>query len=302
MTSTSSEALQERFNLSGLACVSTGNGGQPCVRIESPTARGEIYPHGAHITAWQPACAANVIFTSSRARWGEHDAIRGGIPVCAPWFRGKSGDAQAPKHGLVRTRAWNLEGVEALGEDVRVTMSITNDAESRQWWPYEFTMRLRATFGATLHVELDYTNQASEGVTVAEALHTYLAVGDVRQVSIAGLDGARYLDNVDHSHEKRQDGDFHFAKETDNAYLDTATNLVVTDPSLDRRIHVGKSGSQSTVVWNPFVEGARSMADLGEGEWRQFACVEASNVLACALQLEPGETHTLATSLRVESL
>lgn len=302
MTSTSVEALQERFDLPGLARVLTGKGNLPCVRIESPAASGEIYLHGAHLTAWRPAGAAEVIFTSSHARWGEHDAIRGGIPVCAPWFRGKDGDSKAPKHGLVRTRAWNLEAVEAVGEGVQVTMTITNDAEGRQWWPFEFTMRLRATFGTTLSVELDYVNHAAEMVTVAEALHTYLAVGDVRQISVSGLDGARYLDNMDHGREKRQEGDFHFAQETDNAYLDTTSNLLVTDRLLRRRIHVGKSGSQSTVVWNPSAEGARSMADLGEDEWRGFACVEASNVLTCAVRVASGETHTLGTTLSVKSL
>lgn len=302
MTFPSVEALQARFDLPGLARVTTGNGGQPCVRIETAAASGEIYLHGAHITSWRPAGAADVIFLSSRANWGEHDAIRGGIPVCAPWFRNKSDAPKAPKHGLVRTKSWDLEAVESASEGVRVTMVTTNDPAGRQWWPYDFTLRLRATFGESLHVELDYINQASETVTVAEALHTYLAVGDVRHVSISGLDAARYLDNVDHNREKRQQGEFHFLNETDNAFLDTTSHLVVTDCSLQRRIHVAKSGSHSTVVWNPSVEGASGISDLGDGEWARFACVEACNVLTCAVKVDSGATHTLATTLTVESL
>lgn len=302
MTLPSAEALQARFGLPGLAHVSTGNGGQTCIRITAPAATGEIYLHGAHIAAWRPTGAADVIFMSSHAHWGEHDAIRGGIPVCGPWFRAKDDNPNAPKHGPVRIKSWNLEAVEAVPEGVRVTLSTTNDDEGRQWWPYDFTMRLRATFGVALHIELDYTNQAPEPVPVAEALHTYLAVGDVRQVSIEGLDGVRYLDNVDDSREKRQHGVFHFTGETDNAYLDTTTELLVTDPVLKRRIRVGKSGSQSTVVWNPSLEGARRIPDLGDDEWPHFACVEASNVLDCALKIAAGETHTLGTLIRMESL
>lgn len=302
MTSTSAEALQAQFGLPGLAHISTGNGGLPCVRIGSPAASGEIYLHGAHIASWRPTGQEEVIFMSRNAHWGEHDAIRGGVPVCSPWFRAKKDDPQAPKHGPVRIKAWNLEAVEPLAEGVRVSLSTTNDDEGRQWWPYDFTMHLRATFGTSLHIELDYTNQASEPVTVAEALHTYLSVGDVRQVSISGLDGARYLDNMDDNREKRQQGVFQFTKETDNAYLDTTTELVVTDLALRRRIRVGKSGSQSTVVWNPSVEGAHRIPDLGDDEWPHFACVEASNVLDCALNIASGETNTLGTVIRVESL
>lgn len=302
MTSTSLEGLQARFGLPGLAHVTTGNGGLPYVHITAPAATGEIYLHGAHITAWRPARGEEVIFVSRNTHWADGEAIRGGVPICTPWFRAKEDNPKAPKHGPVRIKSWNLESVEAAGDGVRVTLATTNDAAGKQWWPYDFTMRLRATFGAALHIELDYTNQASEPVTVAEALHSYLAIGDVRQASITGLDGARYLDNVEDSREKRQQGVFHFTKETDNAYLDTTADLVVTDPVLKRRIRVGKLNSQSTVVWNPSVEGARRIPDLGDDEWPRFACVEASNVLECALKIAPEETHTLGTVIAIESL
>jgi len=302
MTSTSAEALQARFGLPGLAHVSTGNGGQICIRITAPAATGEIYLHGAHIAAWRPTGAADVIFMSTHAHWGEHDAIRGGIPICGPWFRAKDDDPDAPKHGPVRIKSWNLEAVEAVGDGVRVILATSNDDEGRQWWPHDFTMRLRATFGASLHIELDYTNQAADPVPVAEALHTYLAVGDVRQVSLEGLNGVRYRDNLDDNREKRHQGTFRFTKETDNAFLDTTNEVTLTDPVLKRRIRVGKSGSHSTVVWNPSVEGAHRIPDLGDEEWPHFACVEASNVMDCALTIAPGHTHTLGTTLTLESL
>ena len=302
MTFSTAEALQERFGLPGLAQITTGNGGLASIRIASPAAHGEIYLHGAHIAGWRPAGGADAIFMSRQAQWGAHEAIRGGIPVCGPWFRAKEDDPSAPKHGPVRIKSWNLEAVEPAGDGVRVTMATTNDAEGRQWWPFEFTMRLRATFGAALYVELEYSNHALEPVKVAEALHTYLAVGDVRQVSIAGLDGARYRDNLDENREKRQQGDVRLTKETDNAYVDTATELVVTDLSLRRRIRVGKTGSRSTVVWNPSVEGARRIPDLGDDEWPRFVCVEASNVMDCEITIGAGKTHTLGTTISLENM
>lgn len=302
MTSTSLEALQARFGLPGLAQITTGNGGLPCVRITGPAASGEIYLHGAHITAWRPAGGEDVIFVSRHTHWADGEAIRGGVPICTPWFRSKDDEPKAPKHGPVRIKAWNLEAVEAVDDSVRVTLSTTNDAQGKQWWPYDFTMRLRATFGATLHIELDYTNQAAEPVAIAEALHCYLRLGDVRQATIDGLDGTRYRDNLDDNREKRHQGVFHFTKETDNAFLDTTRELIVTDPVLKRRIRVRKLNSHSTVVWNPSVEGARRLPDLGDDEWPHFACVEASNVMDCALSVGTDETHTIGTDIAVENL
>lgn len=302
MTSTSVETLQARFGLPDLAHVTTGHGGLTCVRITAPAATGEIYLHGAHIAAWRPAGCEEMIFMSRNAQWADGEAIRGGVPICTPWFRAKEDDPSAPKHGPVRIKSWNLEAVETAGDAVRVTLATANDAVGKQWWPYDFTMRLRATFGASLHIELDYTNQASGPVTIAEALHSYLALGDVREATIAGLDGTRYRDNLDDNREKRHQGVFHFTKETDNAYLDTTTELVVTDPVLKRRIRIGKLNSQSTVVWNPSVEGAKRIPDLGDDEWPYFACVEASNVMDCALSVAPGETHTLGTTLSCEKI
>lgn len=302
MTSTSPEALQARFGLRGLAHVTTGNVGLACVRITAPAATGEIYLHGAHITAWRPAGGEDVIFVSRNTHWADGEAIRGGVPICTPWFRSKEGDPKAPKHGPVRIKSWNLDAVEAIGDAVRVTLSTTNDPVGKQWWPHDFTMRLRATFGAALHIELDYVNEASEPVTIAEALHSYLAVGDVRQATLAGLDGVRYRDNLDDNREKRNQGVFHFTKETDNAFLDTATELVLTDPVLKRRIRVSKLNSQSTVVWNPSAEGAQRIPDLGDDEWPHFVCVEPSNVMDCELSVAPGETHMIGADYVVEEL
>lgn len=295
-------ALQAEHRLPGLAEITEGKGGLPRILITSPAASGEIYLHGAHITSWRPAGAEEVIFLSQNSRWAAGEAIRGGVPVCSPWFRVKEDNPKAPKHGLVRTKTWSLEAMEATADGVRVTLATTNDAEGMQWWPFEFTLRLKATFGSSLRMELEYANQSSKPVTVGEALHSYLAVGDIRQISVSGLDGARYFDNMDGNREKRQKGELRFTKGTDNAYMETAAELVLHDPVLRRRIHVIKSGSRSTVAWNPGEEGARRMGDLGDDEWRQFACIEASNVLGCSATVAPGETHTLAAELACERL
>ncbi len=299
MEALSVEALQARHGVPGLAEVVAGQGGLTKVRITAPVVSGEIYLHGAHVTSWQPAGAEEVIFLSQQARWQPDQAIRGGIPVCFPWFRSKDDDPAAPKHGFVRTAAWQLDSIHAAGDGVTVTLSTAQSAESRRWWPHPFRLRYQVTFGADLKLALTFTNDDSVPVTIAEALHTYHVVGDVTQVRVAGLDGVHYLDNMDGNREKQQQGDLQFKGETDNAYLDTTAPLTLHDPVLRRRIDIKKFGSCSTVTWNPWEKSARSMSDLGDEEWRRFACVEASNVLDCAVTVAPSESHTLGAWIGV---
>ena len=132
-----------------------------------------------------------------------------------------------------------------------------------------------------------------------EALHTYHRVGDAKQVRVKGLDGTAYLDNMDGNREKRQAGDVVFTAQTDNAYLDTTEALEVVDPVLRRRIRTEKGNSRTTVVWNPWREGAKALADFGDEEWRVMACVEASNIIAYAVELGAGEKHTMTAVLSV---
>jgi glucose-6-phosphate 1-epimerase len=295
----SAEGLQARHGLPGLAEVTAGQGGLTKIRITSPAAHGEVYLHGAHVTSWKPTGAKEVLFLSQLSRWQPDQAIRGGIPICFPWFRAKEGNPSAPKHGFVRTTAWELDSIRPTGEGVTVAMSTAQNAESLRWWPHPFRLRYETTFGAELKLALTFTNEDSVPVTIAEALHTYHSVGDVTQVSVAGLDGAHYLDNMDDNRKKEQHGDLQFAGETDNAYLDTATPLTLHDPVLRRRVQIEKVGSRSTVTWNPWEKSAHSMGDLGDDEWRRFAAVEASNVLTCSITVPPGESHVLGAVIRV---
>lgn len=299
MEAHSAEALQDRHGLPGLAEIVTGQGGLTKVRITAPAAHGEIYLHGAHITSWRPAGSEEVLFLSQHSRWQPDQAIRGGIPICFPWFRSKDGDPAAPKHGFVRTTAWQLDSVQPSGDGVRVALSTAPNAESRRWWPHPFRLCYEATFGTELKLALIFTNDDSVPVTIAEALHTYHAVGDVTQIRVAGLDGTHYLDNMDGNREKQQQGDLKFTGETDNAYLNTTTPLTLHDPLLHRRIEIEKTGSNSTVTWNPWEKSAHAMSDLGDEEWHRFAAVEASNVLTCAVTVPPGESHLLGAVIRV---
>ena len=294
--------LNRRFGIPGIARVSEGDGGLLRVDITTPLAQGEMYLHGAHVTCWRPAGGEEVLFLSSKSRWEEGQAIRGGIPVCFPWFRGKADDPHAPAHGFVRTRSWQLYSIVENNGAVAVTMFIESDEQTRHWWPAEFRLAHRVTFASELKLELVCINTGKTPFRFEEALHTYNRVSDIGKVRLQCLDATSFLDNTDSNKQKTQLGDVVIASRTDNAFIDTEAATDLVDPGLQRRIRLKKTNSSTTVVWNPWQEGARSLRDLGDGEWKQFLCVEASNIMGAAVTVAPAQEHTLSTVLSVAKL
>jgi glucose-6-phosphate 1-epimerase len=296
------DELNKRFAVPGVAQITAGNGGLPRISITTPAATAEIYLHGAQVTSWRPVGHEDVIFLSEHSQFETGKAIRGGIPVCFPWFRNKVDDPKAPSHGVVRTKAWELDSIESHGDTVVVSLSTISDAGTRAWWPYDFHLVHRATIGAELIQELVTTNTGAAPARFEEALHTYYRVGAAAQVRISGLDGVAYLDNTDGNREKRQAGDIVFTAQTDRAYLDTTHAVEIADPVLRRRIRLEKQNSRTTVVWNPWSTGAQTLSDLGDEEWRTMACVEASNMRVYPVDLAPGQQHTMKTVITVAAL
>jgi len=296
-------ALNERHELPGTARVEAGNGGFPRIRVETAQANAEIYLYGAQVTSWQPADFEEVLFLSRKSHWEAGKPIRGGIPICFPWFRGKPDDRQAPTHGFVRTKEWRLDAIRREAEDaVFVSLSTESDADSMRWWPHEFRLEYAITIGRTLTLELKMHNMGQDALQFQEALHTYFRVGDVERVKVKGLDGVRYLDNRDQNQQKEQAGDLLLARQTDNAYLDATDGIEIIDPVLGRRLLTEKRNSISTIVWNPWTDGAAALPDFGDDEWRGMLCVEGGNVLGQPVHLKPGITHTMKIMLSASRL
>jgi glucose-6-phosphate 1-epimerase len=291
--------LDRRFGIPGVAHVLEGNGDLPKVCITSSAAVGEMYLHGAHVTSWRPAGAEEVLFFSSISRWQDGVAIRGGVPICFPWFGDKADDPTAPAHGFVRTKSWQLDDVALSGDDVTVTMSTSSDESTKQWWPADFCLTYRATFGNELSLELELHNRDTTPLRFEEALHSYHRVGDVRIARLVGLDGIRYVDKTDSYREKNQQGDVVVTAETDRVYLNSKTSIALQDPVLRRRLEVVKENSLTTVVWNPWVNKASKMSDLGDNEWTQMLCVETSNVLGFAVEVAPGQRHRMKATVSI---
>jgi glucose-6-phosphate 1-epimerase len=287
-------ALAQRFGIPGKARVTAGNYGLAKVVISTAVASGEMYLHGGHVTSWKPKDAGEVLYLSPNSLFEDGRAIRGGIPVCFPWFGDKVDDPAAPAHGFVRTKEWQLEALDMDGERVLVSMVTQSDDNTRKLWPHDFRLACRATFGEVLRLELIVTNTGSSAFTFEEALHAYFAVTDATVAFVRGLDATHYLDKTDKFAKKSQTGDVHFLAETDRVYLDTTSALELFDPAGKRSITVEKQNSHTTVVWNPWTEKSVALKDLGAGQWKNFLCIETTNVGPYAVRLEPEQSHTMA--------
>jgi len=279
--------------VAGIAEVVEGNGGLPKVRINSPAARGEMYLHGAHVTSWQPRGADEVLFVSAHSRWEDGRPIRGGIPICFPWFGNRAGDSRAPAHGFVRTKAWELQSIAQNQDSVTVSMVCDSNETTKKWWPAEFRLVHRVTFGAELTLELSLTNTGRATFTFEEALHAYFRVGSIHTARVRGLEAAQYIDKADGNLHKTQTGELAIVAETDRMYLNTDHPVDLEDPLLHRRICVTKENSLSTVIWNPWIQKAYALRDMGDDEWMRMVCIEAGNVAGSAVDLAPGRHHTM---------
>jgi glucose-6-phosphate 1-epimerase len=291
--------LDRRFEIPGTAQVVEGSGGLPKVRITSPQATGEIYLHGAHVTSWKPARAKEVLFVSSQSGWEDGRAVRGGIPICFPWFGGKVDDPKAPAHGFVRTKAWRLESIAQAGDAVTVSMFTESDESTKKWWSPDFRLVHRATFGRELSLELEVSNTGRAPLGFEEALHAYHRVGNIEEARVRGLDAVHYLDKTDANRKKLQHGEIVIVSETDRVYLNTGDAIELDDPVLHRRTRVAKENSRTTVVWNPWVQKAHALSDFADDEWRQMICIETSNVCDFAVELAPGQQHKMKAIVRV---
>lgn len=291
-----------QFEIPGTARIVQGNGGLLKVSITSSEAAGEIYLHGAHVTSWKPAGSDEVLFLSSQSRWQEGSAIRGGVPICFPWFGGKADDPKAPVHGFVRTKAWQLESIAQTGGAVTVSMFTESNEDTKRWWPADFRLVYRATFGSEMALELEVSNTGKSPARFEEALHAYHRVGDIAKARVRGLDGVRYLDKTDSNREKTQLGEIAIVSETDRVYLNATGAVELDDPALRRCARVAKENSCTTVVWNPWSEKAHALSDLPGDEWTRMICLETSNVSDCAVNLAPGQQHRMKAIVSVADL
>jgi glucose-6-phosphate 1-epimerase len=286
------DLLRTGFGIPGAVEIGTDAHGLTRLTLSTPAAEAHVYLHGAHVTHYQPRGAAPVLFMSAHSRFAPGQPIRGGVPVIFPWFGPHPTRTDLPAHGYARTRPWDLVRT-ASAANIASAAFLLSDAPRLE-------LGYRVSVGPALELSLEVRNISTEPVTFEQALHTYLAVDDVRGVRVEGLSLCDYIDKVDGMKRKRQSGPVAITGETDRIYLDTNDTVTVHDEAAGRRLSVSKSGSASTVLWNPWVGKAKKMPDFGDDEWPRMICVETANVADNAVTLAPGAAHVMRAVVAVQ--
>jgi D-hexose-6-phosphate mutarotase len=295
--------LKRRFAIPGLVQIDAGQGSLPRVVVTSDLAQAEIYLHGAHITQFQPRGAKPVLFMSQESQFLPSKPIRGGVPLVFPWFGGRAQPPDSPAHGFARIREWSLETCERQADgSVRLLFTLSSDASTLGLWPHPFSLRMTFSIGTSLELTLEARGpgRGAPPLTFEEAFHTYLRVGDVREITLEGLESAGYIDKVDAGRRKSPASEpIRISGETDRVYEKTQSTCIVRDPVFERTLRVEKENSGSTVVWNPWIGKARAMPDFGDEEWPEMVCIETANVGEGAIHLEGEQTHSMRALIKL---
>lgn len=279
-----------------------GPGGLPRLVIDNDLAAAVISPYAGQVLSYRPTGAADdLLFLSEHAYFQPGKAIKGGIPLCWPWFGPDPEDRGRAAHGFARTWQWTVlhTGTRDDGS-VRVTLGIFDDAATRAIWPYYFNLILQVTVGARLRLDLITRNAGDVPFTVTQALHTYFKVGDVTKTRVLGLDGRRYIDKVADGAIRSQDGPVRIDGEVDRIYQDVGPELTLQDEALGRRIDIKSENSSTCVVWNPWIATAKSMADLGDRDYLNMLCVETANAADQTVEIPANGEYRLSAEYTLE--
>jgi glucose-6-phosphate 1-epimerase len=300
MRTTDIQSLNDSFAITEHISFEGSPGGWAIAEIRNAHAAATVSLYGGQALTFQPHGHAPVLWASGHNLYRAGKAIRAGIPICWPWFGPHPTDTAQPAHGFVRAAIWSVLSVAALADGAtQIRMRVRDRDLPEGRWPHAFDLRCVVTVGVELRVELIVRNPGDAPYTYSGALHSYFSVSDIGAITIHGLDGCDYLDQLD-GQRKTQRGPITIGAETDRVYLDTTATCVIDDPGLGRRIRVAKSGSHSTVVWNPWAEKAQRLADFGDEEYHDMVCVETANAASDTVTVAPGGEHRLVAVIGVE--
>jgi glucose-6-phosphate 1-epimerase len=295
------ELLNKTHGIAGVLEFTTGKGGLPVAVVTSALAEAAVSLYGAHVLSYRPIGHDDVLWMSSLSSFEEGKPIRGGIPVCFPWFGPHAQDAQKPQHGFARLTLWTVAGTSVLADGtVELRLVLKDSPATKLLWPYSFEAEMIVRIGASLDVSLRCTNTGNEPFTYTDALHSYVAVGDIGKVKIRGLRGSAYLEGAGTVPLRQEEELLAIRKEENRRYIGTEAECIIDDAGTPRTIRVAKNGSRVTVVWNPWEATAKKFADMPDDGYATMICIEAVNTYDDAVTLPPQGSHTLGTAITIE--
>ncbi|AVI68419.1 D-hexose-6-phosphate mutarotase [Shewanella sp. WE21] len=263
------------------------------VEVNTALCQARIFLQGAQIDYFQPVGKPPLLWVSSADDYQPGNGIRGGVPVCWPWF-GMSSEA-FPQHGFARTRIWTLGSVEMRNQLVDLRFSLKISEQDKIYWPHNTEVSVLFTLGDTLSISLVNTNLGTEPVTLTQALHSYFPIEDIHQLKAYGFSGSKYIEFAEGPYPQTTD-EVLFDRETDRVYTDLGPVQLLHTPQ--GTIEVSRENSQSAVLWNPWIEKSQRLGRFNPEDYLTMVCLEAANVLEDNVVLAPGETHSLVTHIR----
>ena len=294
-------SLQNRFGIPGVLTFDS-NQGLTRLNLTSPAVKATMYLQGAHLTHWQPACQDQVLFLSRKSEFAPGQPIRGGIPIAFPWFasdskRDRVDGHPGPSHGFARLQEWTLTEAKPAAKGFRLKLTLGPTEMSRAMGFDRFLVTYEVELGAHLTCRLTVSNVGNSPLSFEEAFHNYFSVVDVHESMVRGLENTPYIDKIDEMKEKPATGQpITFTGPTDRVYLNTVTPCIIRDGTQRREIHIAKTNSRNTVVWNP----GKAVAEIGEWDWHEMLCVETANVGVNQRTLAPGEMFTMGQTISVK--
>ncbi|MFK7734428.1 MAG: D-hexose-6-phosphate mutarotase [Pirellulaceae bacterium] len=283
----------ESFEIASALKFETNDKGVPFGIVDNDDCQAKFSLLGGHVCDYTPRGSEPLLFVSDSSNYALGKAIRGGIPVCFPWFGpAKDADGQTdetkPAHGIVRTQLWELLATNHTNAGTEVSLAFQHA---------DFRVTNTVRFGNTLNLDFTIENLQDSEQRFELALHTYFSVGDATQIEIRGLEHTPFLDQLTGETHQGSGLPIRFSEETDRIYQGVVEAVKLHDPTKNRSTSVRSSGSGSTVIWNPWIAKSKRMADFGDTEYPRMVCIETANIGENSINLTAGESHTTEVSI-----
>lgn len=290
--------LNNKFGIPGNIKFYAGPGDLPMIDISNQFANCIISIYGAQLISYHPVNEKEILWMSDKSLFEEGKAIRGGIPICFPWFGPHATDTLLPQHGFARLFVWEVAKAEMLENGASlIHLHLHHSPATKAFWPFEFSASLSVTVGVKMDVKLSITNAGDAPFNFTDALHSYFNVSDIKNISIEGLYKTGYYEANSNELKVQQEALLNITKEENRRYVDQIDECIIHDNGFNRKIRVSKTGSKVTVVWNPGGVTAKNIADISDEGYKTFICVEAANALTDVVALAPGQQFAVSATI-----
>jgi glucose-6-phosphate 1-epimerase len=295
------DLLDEKFSIEGEVGFAELENDLIFITVSNKYADADICLYGAHATSFRPHKTLDLLWMSPDSFFEEGKPIRGGIPVCFPWFGPHQSDTDLPQHGFARLMYWDvLETMVLPNSETKIRLKLESSTETKAYWPHDFYAEMEFTVGKKLQVALKVQNTSAEAFKYGCALHSYFNLSAIENLTIEGLKDTGYLNQLTGETGIQNEYYLHVSEPVTRHYLNTESPVVLADSIFRRRILVEKEGSKVTTVWNPGEAVSAQIADLPDDGFETFVCVEATNAFDYQILLAPGETYKTSTVIGLE--